>query len=123
SYGGSEFAGEQNPAFNHPGVAITASSGDSGFGTSYPAADPHVIAVGGTRLTLTATGARSSETAWEGAGSGCSSRTRANAFQTSVTSWGSTGCGNRRGIADVSAVAAPDTGVAIRFTPPGGSGV
>jgi subtilase family serine protease len=39
-----------------------------------------------------------------------------------VPNWASTGCGSRRAIADVSAVAAPDTGVAIRFTPPGGAG-
>ncbi len=122
SWGGTEFSGEQNPAFNHPGIVITASSGDNGFGTSYPAADSHVVAVGGTRLTLDGLGRRSSETVWEGSGSGCSRYLAAQSFQTSVPNWASTGCGSHRAIADVSAVAAPDTGVAIRFTPLGGAG-
>ena len=53
SYGGGEFSGESSfgsTYFNHPGVAITASSGDSGYGVEYPAASPNVIAVGGTTL-------------------------------------------------------------------------
>ena len=38
--------------FNHPGVAITAPDGNGGgYGPSYPAASPDVIAVGGTTLT------------------------------------------------------------------------
>jgi subtilase family serine protease len=122
SWGGAEFSGEQNPAFNHPGVVITASSGDSGFGTSYPAADSHVVAVGGTRLTLDAAGRRSSETVWEGAGSGCSRFVSAQSFQLTAPNWSLAGCSSRRGIADVSAVAAPDTGVYVRYTPPGGAG-
>ena len=36
--------------FDHPGVAIVASTGDSGYGVSYPAASPDVVAVGGTSL-------------------------------------------------------------------------
>src|SRR4051794_23894874 len=54
SYGGAESATQvatSDPHFNHPGVAITASSGDSGYGTSYPAASQYVTAVGGTSLT------------------------------------------------------------------------
>ena len=37
--------------FNHPGVAVTARSGDSGYGVEYPAASQYVTAVGGTALT------------------------------------------------------------------------
>ena len=37
--------------YNHPGVAITASAGDNGYGVEYPAASPYVTAVGGTSLT------------------------------------------------------------------------
>jgi hypothetical protein len=53
SYGGSESSDEtaDDVHFNHPGAAITASSGDDGFGVSYPAASPFVTAVGGTSLT------------------------------------------------------------------------
>src|SRR5262249_10923582 len=49
SYGGSESSFESSydtSYYRHPGVAITASSGDSGYGTSYPAASPYVTAVG-----------------------------------------------------------------------------
>jgi hypothetical protein len=46
SYGGGEFSGETSydADYNHPGVAIFASSGDSGYGVSYPAASPFVTA-------------------------------------------------------------------------------
>ncbi|MFI9384523.1 carboxypeptidase regulatory-like domain-containing protein [Kutzneria sp. NPDC052558] len=91
-------------SYNHPGVAIVASSGDSGYGVSYPAASQHVTSVGGTSLTRTAVGW--SETAWGGAGSGCSLYEPKPAFQHD------TGCANRT-VADVSAVADPATGVAV----------
>ena len=108
SYGGGEFSSETSlaGAYNHPGVAITVSSGDSGYGAQAPAAFNTVTAVGGTNLKLTSTGARSSETAWKGAGSGCS------AYITKPTWQKDTGC-SRRTIADVSAVADPATGVAV----------
>lgn len=40
SYGGGEYSGEVSAQshFNHPGVAITVSSGDNGFGVEFPAA-------------------------------------------------------------------------------------
>jgi len=75
SYGGSESASDTSydtSYFNHPGGAITASSGDNGYGVEYPAASRYVTAVGGTSLTRTSTTRGFSETAWSGAGSGCS---------------------------------------------------
>lgn len=91
--------------FNHPGVAITASSGDEGYGAEYPAASPHVTAVGGTSLSLD-TGARGwAETAWAGAGSGCSAASAKPSWQVDK------GC-NTKTVTDVSAVADPQTGVA-----------
>jgi subtilase family serine protease len=42
-------------------------AGDSGYGTTYPAASPYVTAVGGTSLS-----SRGGEVAWSGTGSGCS---------------------------------------------------
>jgi subtilase family serine protease len=99
--------------FNHPGHAITASSGDSGFGVEYPASSHFVTAVGGTSLTRASTARGWSETAWSGAGSGCS------AFNTALTGQAgvNTGCANRA-VADVSAVADPNTGVAVFDTVP-----
>lgn len=109
SYGGSEYSGEtsdENTFFNHPGVAITASSGDSGFGVEFPAASRFVTAVGGTSLRAASNARGWTETAWNGAGSGCSAFVPKPSWQTD------TGCA-RRTVADVSAVADPATGVAV----------
>jgi len=110
SWGGDESSDEtaSDVHFDHPGVAITASSGDDGFGVSYPAASPLVTAVGGTSLTTAANARGWTESAWSGAGSGCSAFEPKPAWQTD------TGCA-RRTVADVSAVADPNTGVAVLF--------
>ncbi len=107
SYGGSEFSSETSmdgADFNHAGVAITASSGDGGYGVEYPASSPNVTAVGGTSLSKT--GAGWAETAWSGSGSGCSAYEAKPNWQTD------SGCANRS-VADVAAVADPATGVAV----------
>jgi len=111
SYGGPEFAGEKtfDSHFNHPGVAFTVSSGDSGYGVQYPAASPYVTAVGGTSLYLETDGKYKNETAWSGAGSGCSQFEPKPSWQTDAKCPGRT-------VADVSAVADPATGVAIYTT-------
>jgi subtilase family serine protease len=108
SWGGSEFSTETSldSNFNHPGVVITASTGDSGYGVEYPAASRYVTAVGGTSLHVNGDGSWSSETAWSGAGSGCSAYESKPAWQAD------TGCA-RRTLADVSADADPNTGAAI----------
>jgi subtilase family serine protease len=112
SYGGFESGTNSfEPSYNHAGVAITVSSGDSGFsgGVEFPASSPHVVAVGGTSLTTSSTTRGFSETAWSGAGSGCSAVYSKPSWQKD------TGC-SRRTVADVSAVADPNTGVAV-FAP------
>jgi subtilase family serine protease len=108
SYGGSESSGvaSADSFYTHPGVAITVSSGDSGFGVQFPASSPHVTAVGGTHLVLSPTTRGWSETAWSGAGSGCST------VFTKPTWQSDPGCANRT-VADVSAVADPATGVSV----------
>ncbi|MHA6765462.1 S53 family peptidase [Streptacidiphilus sp. PAMC 29251] len=114
SYGGGESAGDagyDSQYFNHPGVAITASSGDSSYGVEYPAASPYVTAVGGTALTRDSSSRGWGESVWstsstEGAGSGCSADDPKPSWQQD------TGCANRT-VADVSAVADPATGVAV----------
>ena len=116
SFGGTEFAGEQSAEahFNHPGIAITASSGDNGFGVEYPAASAFVTAVGGTTLASAPTTLRGwLETAWSGAGSGCSAFIAKPAWQHD------SGCAMRT-VADVSADANPNTGVAVYDTYPSG---
>jgi len=109
SYGGSDAADSTYGAYyNHPGIAVTASSGDSGYGAAYPASSHYVTAVGGTTLTASSTTRGWTETAWADAGSGCSAYNTALTGQASF----STGC-SRRAEADVSAVADPATGVSV----------
>ena len=109
SYGGSESASEtsiQSAYYTISGVAITVSSGDSGYGAQSPAAFNTVTAVGGTNLVLNPDGTRKAETVWSGAGSGCSA-------YISKPGWQRDGSCARRTIADVAAVADPATGVAV----------
>jgi subtilase family serine protease len=115
SYGGSEFSSEvSDSAYNHPGIAVTVASGDNGYGSfGYPAASPYVVAVGGTTLSLGSGNAWAGETVWSGAGSGCSSYLSAQSWQTVDKNWALTGCGAKRGVADVAADANPSTGAAV----------
>jgi hypothetical protein len=109
SWGAGEYGSEVNDEalyFKHPGVAITASTGDSGYGVQFPASSRYVTSVGGTTLNLNANGTRSSETAWSGSGSGCSAYIPKPAWQTDPS------CPTRAS-ADVSADADPNTGAAI----------
>jgi subtilase family serine protease len=109
SYYATEWSGEQaeDVHFRHPGIAITASSGDHGR-TSYPAASPYVTAVGGTTLPR-----GGSETPWAYAGHGCSPYVSAPAWQIGDP------CQSRSAV-DVAAVADPQTGVAFFSTGGGG---
>ena len=111
SYGAPEFAGETDfeAHYDHPGIAVVASSGDSAYGVQYPAASRHVTAVGGTTLTRAPGGRGFAERAWDGAGSGCSAYIPKPAWQRDRL------CA-MRSVADVAAVADPVTGVAIYDT-------
>jgi len=97
--------------YDHPGVVITAASGDGGFafGTNVPASYPGVVAVGGTNLRLGRAGRWAGESVWsnpDGASaSGCSFFTAAPVWQ--AASARLTGCGAVRTVADVAAAAAP----------------
>ncbi|MGW7822556.1 S53 family peptidase [Streptomyces puniciscabiei] len=118
SYGGSESSSDatyDSTYFNHPGVAITVSSGDNGYGVEYPAASKYVTAVGGTSLKTAANTRGWTDTVWSGAGSGCSAYDAKPSWQKD------SGCAKRT-VADVSAVADPNTGVAVYDTYGQGSG-
>ncbi|MFI9719994.1 putative Ig domain-containing protein [Streptomyces sp. NPDC052396] len=115
SYGGAEDSTDptsDSSFFNHPGVAITVSSGDSGYGVEYPAASQYVTAVGGTSLSRASNARGWTESAWgssaggQGAGSGCSQYDPKPSWQQD------SGCAKRT-VADVSAVADPATGLAV----------
>jgi subtilase family serine protease len=106
SWGAGEFSSETSyDSYFHHGIPITASTGDSGYGVQWPAASPYVTAVGGTSLNESTNARGWTESAWSGAGSGCSSYEAKPAWQTD------SGC-SHRAVADVSAVADPKTGVA-----------
>ncbi|HEV3323096.1 MAG TPA: hypothetical protein VG147_13020 [Solirubrobacteraceae bacterium] len=138
SWGGSEPVLD-SAAFDHRGTVITAAAGDDGYlnwtaaaeageeyyvGADYPAASPHVVAVGGTHLGLSASGARKEETVWNddprggeenygAGGGGCSAQFEAQQWQREVKDWAKVGCEDRRAVADVSADADPYSGVAV----------
>jgi len=111
SYGSNETEQEASSIahfYTHPGSIITVSSGDNGYGVQLPAALNTVVAVGGTTLSKiqTETNRGWSESAWSGSGSGCSQYVSKPSWQKDK------GCGQRT-VADVSAVADPETGVAV----------
>lgn len=103
---------------NHPGIAYTASSGDSGYKAAWPASSQYVTSVGGTSLLKAPGTPRGwTETAWSGAGSFCSTIEP-------KPSWQHDPLCKMRTFADVSAVADPATGVAFYDSyPSGGWGV
>jgi subtilase family serine protease len=105
SYGGGDLSDNNYGSYyNHKGIAVTASTGDNGYqGGSFPASSDYVTAVGGTSLYRS--GSSYSESAWSGAGSGCST---VNAALPEAATFG-TGC-SMRAIADVSAAADPNNG-------------
>lgn len=108
SFGG-EFAGEaSDDRYCQLNAAVcTFATGDSGHPGGYPAYNPAVIAVGGTTLNLTASGAVQSETAWNGSGGGVSKYEPRPAFQDNEDPYAG------RGVPDVSFDADPNTGVAV----------
>ena len=126
SWGGDEFSGETaldshfsggsgglasgNSATGSPSPAFFASSGDDGAGASWPAVSPNVIAVGGTSLSLTASGIFSSEKAWSGSGGGVSVYENEPAYE---KNYSIPRAGGKRAIPDVAYAADPDHGFSI----------
>ncbi len=98
-----------------PGVTYVAASGDADYGTSWPAASPNVVSVGGTSLYRSTKAVRGwTESVWgytdgTGTGSGCSSVEPKPTYQRSVSP---TLC-THRALNDVSVVGDPATGVAV----------
>ncbi len=104
SYGSSDFT--QRAAYNHPGIAVVAAAGDTGYGAGAPAAFGTVIAVGGTTLRRADNARGWTETAWSGGGSSCAHSAAKPAWEVGTRCAGKV-------VADVSAVADPNTGVAV----------
>ncbi len=116
SYGISgDYPASVAPAFDNAakkGIAVTASAGDGGYGVLFPASATNVIGVGGTTLSVDASGARTTETAWAGTGSGCSVYNAAPAWQ----SIPGNPCAGTKAVSDLSADADPNSGLAIYTT-------
>jgi hypothetical protein len=124
------FAEYNDDFYDHPGVVVTASSGDCGYlneaclgepGTAnFPADSPDVVAVGGT--TLSESEGSWSSVAWDEGGSGCSQIFNAPVWQSAVGDFSATGCGSERSVADVAATADPEAGVDVYDSTPEGKG-
>jgi hypothetical protein len=103
--------------FNHSGTGYFVASGDNGnTGSSpdYPSTSAYVTGVGGTSLVKSTSTTRGwTEGAWSGAGSSCSTDIAKPSYQTSSA------C-SKRAAADVSAVADPNTGLAVYNAANGG---
>ena len=113
SWGGGEDSSQLSldNIFKSSTAAFTASSGDSGYGVSYPASSPYVIAVGGTTLNIADNGSYVSETAWSGSGGGISTIEAVPAFQQSYPIPNNPTL--KRGVPDVSYNADPNSGVSV----------
>lgn len=133
SYGGTEEHGYTSLGtsyFDHPGVVLTASSGDCGYfnkacpgepvGANFPADSAGVVAVGGTSLQESA--GTWTSTVWTEGGSGCSKVFGAAPWQSAAPGFAATGCGSGRSVADVAAIGDPETGVDVYDSTPEGNG-
>jgi subtilase family serine protease len=128
SYYAHEWSGEitEDVHYNHPGVAITASSGDVSAqygggggdaiaaahskGPYYPATSPYVTAVGGTSLRGNPNAW--TQTPWRYEGRGCSRYEPLPSFQPGI-------CPTRAAV-DMAVEANPETGVALYSKGAGG---
>jgi len=127
SWGGPESGNEaayDNQYFSKTGVVFAAASGDGGYaaGASYPATSTNAVAVGGTSLVPDGSARGWSESAWNtsptiGTGSGCSSDENRPQWQQIIDP---AVCAHRADN-DISAVADPNTGVAVYYN--GGWGI
>jgi N-acetylneuraminic acid mutarotase len=98
--------------YDHPGIAVTVSTGDSGNVQSWPATSPTVTGVGGTLLTPDGSARGWTETAWDSGGSGCSLYEPRPDYQSNIDA----DCPDNKASADISADADPDSGLAVYNT-------
>jgi hypothetical protein len=111
SWGGPDdgSSGSLETHFNHPATGYFVASGDSGNTGStpdYPSTSAFVTGVGGTSLVKSSNARGWTEGAWSGAGSSCSKTIAKPGYQTNNV------CA-KRAASDVSAVADPNTGLAV----------
>lgn len=110
--GEKDYETDYDAHYDHPGIAVTVSSGDLGGLQSWPATNPDVVAVGGTYLERDASARGWHEQAWWDAGAGCSAYESRPGYQQNVN----TGCPDGKATADISADADPASGLAVYNT-------
>lgn len=122
SFGGAEgsWTATADSAFTGTAMTYLAATGDSGAGVSWPAVSTRVLAVGGTTLTYSGSGARS-EAGWSGTGGGTSAYTALPAYQSSTVP--GMGSAPRRNVADVAFNADPASGQYVAVMAPGAGAV
>lgn len=99
--------------FATAGMSYVAATGDGGAAVSWPSVSARVLAVGGTSLSYSGSGARS-ETTWSGTGGGTSAYVALPSYQS-----GTIGGYARRAVADVAFNADPNTGQYVALLAPG----
>ncbi|MBJ7312519.1 S53 family peptidase [Rugamonas sp. CCM 8940] len=122
SFGGPESSGAMaaDSTFSAANMTYLAATGDSGAGVSWPAVSPRVLAVGGTTLSYSGSGARA-EVAWSGTGGGVSQFTATPSYQTNLVP--GLGTPLRRTVADVAFNADPASGQYVAVLTPGSAAV
>ena len=122
SFGATEgnWTASVDSAFAGVNMSYLAATGDSGASVQWPAVSPKVLAVGGTTLTYSGSGARS-EASWSGTGGGTSLYTPTPAYQSNTVP--GMGSAAHRTVADVAFNADPSTGQYVAVVAPGSSAV
>lgn len=122
SFGGSETSGltSADSVFSVASMSYLAATGDSGAGVSWPSVSAKVLAVGGTTLTYTGSGARS-EVVWSSTGGGVSQYVATPSYQSTAVP--GMGTATRRTVADVAFNADPNSGQYVAVIASGSSTV
>jgi subtilase family serine protease len=109
SFGGSESSGTSSAdsVFSVANMSYLAATGDSGAAVSWPSSSAKVLAVGGTTLTYSGSGARS-EVVWSSTGGGVSQYVATPSYQSTAVP--GMGTATRRTVADVAFNADPNSG-------------
>jgi predicted RNA-binding protein with TRAM domain len=115
SWGAPDFPGEaaSDSYFVHPGTSVFVASGDYAAVVEYPSSSPDVVAVGGTTLGFSDSGALTSETAWVAGGGGCSQYEMASSAQAGFSQYAASDCNGQRATPDLSADADPNSGASV----------
>ncbi len=122
SFGAAEgnWTASVDSAFAAANMTYLAATGDSGAAVSWPSVSSKVLAVGGTTLTWTGSGARS-EAGWSGTGGGTSAYVATPAYQNNTVP--GVGMPLHRVVADVAFNADPASGQFVAVMAPGSSTV